>query len=297
MTVDGRCNFCGAAVSVATDRLWRKDGLDIVRCTGCGLVFRASPPTAPGVAAIYGDDYFSSSAGDTRGQGYADYLGEEDAHRLNARARLDRLAQAGFRGGKLLDVGCAAGFFADEARRGGFEVAGIEVSATMARCARERFGLDVWQGAFLDAPLAEGSFDVVTMWDYIEHSIDAAGDLSRAAALLRSGGLLALSTGDAASPVARLSGRRWHLLTPRHHNYFFTEPTLRAYLAQVGLEAISVSRPPSLYSVTYLAYKLRTLADVALLRAAADFLAGSRLGQARVRVNLWDIMTVIARKP
>src|SRR5207245_2380942 len=105
-------------------------------------------------------------------------------------------------------------------------VEGVELAPVMVEHARNRLGLKVHASAFADVELEAEGFDVITMWDYIEHSTDPAGDLRRAAELLRPGGMLAVSTGDAGSIVARVSGRRWHLLTPRHHNFFFTRSSL-----------------------------------------------------------------------
>jgi hypothetical protein len=135
------------------------------------------------------------------------------------------------------------------------------------------------------------------MWDYIEHSIDPLGDLRRAHDLLRTGGLLALSTGDVHSLVARASGSRWHLLTPRHHNFFFSARNLRLACERAGFEVVSVRHPGSRYSLRYLTYKLRSvLPESTLVRRVGDaFSAGAR-GRLAVPVNLGDIVTVVARR-
>src|SRR5919198_1321189 len=159
------CNVCGAEVDRDRDRRWRKDGHDVLRCPSCGTHFRADLPSPDDLREIYGPAYFSASAGETGGQGYADYLGEEANHRLNAVARLGLLER---RPGRLLDVGCAAGFFLDEARKRGWTVQGVELAPAMAEHARGRLGLDVRVGSFADADL-EPRFDAVTLWDYIEH--------------------------------------------------------------------------------------------------------------------------------
>ena len=126
-------------------------------------------------------------------------------HRLSARRRLDLLEQLVSRG-QLLDVGAAAGFFVDEARKRGWDAAGIDVSEPMVEWGRRE--LDAPLERQLLADLAGGAFDALTMWDYIEHALEPAADLRHARELLRPGGVLALSTGDAATLVARASGSR-----------------------------------------------------------------------------------------
>jgi hypothetical protein len=162
----------------------------------------------------------------------------------------------------------------------------------MSDWARDRLRLDVSTDVFEDGRL-EGSFDVVTMWDYIEHSIDPAAALAHAAALLEPGGVLALSTGDASSLVARVSGARWHLLAPAH-TFYFTPRTLGRYLDRAGFDVVESGYPASLYSIAHAAYKLRTLADVAPVRVLADRLARTRAGARSLPLNLWDIVTVYA---
>jgi hypothetical protein len=70
------------------DLAWRKDGRDILRCRACGLLFRADLPAPNDLPALYGAAYFHSGERSEHGEGYADYLAEEDLHRLNARRRL-----------------------------------------------------------------------------------------------------------------------------------------------------------------------------------------------------------------
>ena len=259
-------------------------------------MFRAELPDGAELAEIYGRAYFESSDAAMAGQGYGDYLGDEENHRSNSVARL-RLLERHRSPGYLLDIGCAAGFFLDEARNRGWHVHGVEFSPEMARFAKERLALDVDNAAFADAELGARRFDVITMWDYIEHSVDPHGDVERAWGLLEPRGLLAISTGDAASVVARLSGRRWHLLTPRHHNFFFTRASLLRLMRGVGFEVELCAYRSSLYSVSYLFHKLQTFADVSPLRRAAAKVATSRAGQVPVPINLFDIVTVVGRRP
>jgi len=290
------CNLCSSSVDPETQLVWRKDGLDVLRCPTCGLVFRADPPTRAELADIYALDYFRDSVNGSNLHGYSDYLRDEAQHRANARRRLRLVERYASRSGRLLDVGCAAGFFAEEAAQRGWHAEGVDVSAEMAKWGRAHLGVRIAEGTLRDVPSAPGSFDAVTMWDYLEHATDPADDLARSHELLGSGGILALSTGDIGSAAARLSGRRWHLLTPRHHNFFFSRKTLADLLGRSGFEVLQMSAPGALYSLHHVAYKLEALLAAPRLRRLAARIAAGPVGRTAVPLNLFDIVTVVARK-
>jgi 2-polyprenyl-3-methyl-5-hydroxy-6-metoxy-1,4-benzoquinol methylase len=294
---DTTCNVCGGPVPAAQPAVWHKDGFDIVRCRQCGLLFRRALPTVDELSEIYAEAYFRRPEDDPGGQGYDDYLHDEELHRRNAAMRVRRLGDH-LPPGRLLDVGAAAGFFMDEARRVGWAVEGIDVSPDMSGWGREHLGLELHTATFRDALLSHAPYDCVTMWDYIEHSIDPAGELARAHELLRPGGVLALSTGDAGSLAARLSGRRWHLLTPHHHNFFFSTATLVRACRDAGFQVLTSGHPGARYTLRYLTYKLRSMApESQVVRRTGEAFERSRAGTIAIPVNLWDIVTVIARRP
>jgi hypothetical protein len=120
-------------------------------------------------------------------------------------------------------------------------------------------------------------------------ALDPAGDLARAHGLLAPDGVVALSTGDRDSLAARLSRKRWHLLTPRHHNFFFSTPTLTRLLHATGFEVIWSGHPGARYSLAHIAHK-------SLPNAIAERVARSKVARYSVPVNLFDIVTVVARK-
>lgn len=271
------------------------DGHAIVRCPGCGLVQRAVFPTPDELRALYDVDYFTASAGSLGAEGYLDYVADEEVHRANARRRL-RLLGRHVAPGPLLDVGCAAGFFVDEARRAGWLARGVDVSEPMVAWGVEHLAADLAVGTLADLDPGEPE-SCITMWDYLEHAIDPRGDVQAALARLRPGGVLVLSTGDAGSPVARLSLRRWHLMTPRHHNVFFSRATIRRLLTSVGFEVVSVGAPASVYPIRYLAHKAGLVLDARPVHAVARRVATSRAGSVPLPVNLFDVMTVVARRP
>jgi SAM-dependent methyltransferase len=277
------CIVCGGALRPAL----RKDGFDLVSCASCGLLMRAHLPSRADLEEIYAPEYFEYRP-DNPADGYADYLGDAERHREAARRRLALIERFAPSRERALDVGAAAGFFVDEAIRAGWDAQGIDVARHVVEWGRREFGVPLRLGD-LSAVEGAASYALVTMWDYIEHSLDPAGELAKASDLLASGGILALSTGDLDSVAARLSRSRWHLLTPRHHNFFFSVSTLTRLLARSGFEVVWRGHPGSRYSVAHLAYKLGS-------GALTQRLANASLGRVSLPVNLFDIVTVVARK-
>ena len=290
------CVLCAASFDADENVRWVRHGFAIVRCPSCGLLFRRDLPTKEELDEIYGVSYFQGSP-DGSGTGYLDYIGDETLHRQAAQRRLALIERTDPHRGRLLDVGAAAGFFVAEAQAHGWEAGGLDVSEAMVRWGREHLGVPLELGMLASAEAGpEGSLDVLTMWDYIEHSIDPVGEVREARRLLKPGGLFALSTGDAATLVARISGRRWHLLAPEYHNYFFTASTLTRLLEENGFEVVSFDHRGSRYPLGYLVHKLRTVADWRILDTLTRRLAESRVGSLAAPVNLWDIATVVARR-
>lgn len=290
------CNLCGAPVDPENSLRWHKDGFRIVRCASCGLVFRFEPPSYSDLAEIYAPSYFRDDVATPDKQGYSDYLGDAELHRHNARRRL-RLLERNVERGRLLDVGAAAGFFVAEARTRGWDAEGIDVSSEMIAWGRSTLGVPLATTRLDQLERDPRAFDAITMWDYIEHAVDPAADVARCSELLAAGGILALATGDVDSTLARISGPRWHLLTPHHHNYFFSRGTLRRLLTNAGFEVLSMRAASNSYSLAHLVYKLQTLATVAAVRRAAAAIRASPAGSIALPVNLFDIVTVVARKP
>jgi Methyltransferase domain len=272
----------------------RKDGFELVSCATCGLLMRRRLPAHEELEHTYAPAYFEYRPEEPT-DGYADYLGDAEQHRETARRRLALIDRFAPSRGRLLDVGAAAGFFVDEARRAGWDAEGIDVAPHMVDWGRRELGVSLRVG---DLSVVEkcGTYQVLTMWDYIEHSVDPAGDLTRSNELLEPEGVVALSTGDIESLAARVSASRWHLLTPRHHNFFFGTRTLIRLLGRCGFDVVWLGHPGSRYSLAHLAYKLDGMAKIPLTAAVARRIAGSPLGRYRLPVNLFDIVTVLARK-
>lgn len=280
------CHCCGERSALACRFVVR--GHDIVRCGRCGLQYVDRLPSQEQLDAIYGEEFFAV------GRKFED--DDRSPGMINARARLDALEKLpDVRRERWLDVGCATGQFLLCAIGRAGSVQGVELSRAAAGRATDR-GLDVAVGDFLEAPVPANRFDVVSMWDYIEHVPDPLANLRRAAEALRPGGYLALSTGNVDSLLAVITGRYWHLMIPPRHLYFFSPATIGRLLSAAGFELVEIGTPGKRVPLDFLAWKLTWLAAPGLAPRVVALARGLRIGRLAPRVNLRDIMTVYARK-
>jgi SAM-dependent methyltransferase len=264
-------------------------GFTIVRCPRCGLVFVDGCQSLGGLEAFYGPAYFRGD-GDSP-IGYADYVGQRLLHRRNARSLLRLLEREGpGTGRRLVDLGCAHGFFLAAARERGWTGCGVDISPDAVRYARETLGLEVRLGGPEGAGLESGAFDAVTLIGTIEHVPDPLAMLRGAARLLRPGGLLLITTLDIEGVL-----RLWEWKPPEHL-YYFSFRTLSALVRAAGLEVRWRRWYWAWYAVGDLGARLLRYAR--LPGAAAIARAADRLGLDRLAIRIpTNEMIVLARKP
>ena len=201
------CRACGAAAEPAGQRFGRFAGRDFTfaRCRHCGFGFVVDP--LEDLAAIYDEAYY-------RGQGadpLVDYIGELEAPGRSIRLyewrgilKAVEALRGSVAGARWLDYGCGNGGLVRYVRgRRALDMMGYE-EGWAAQAGREA-GIPILDRAALDA-LEDGSCDIVTAVEVIEHMVDPAELLATARRLLKPGGLLFLTTGNAA-PVADQIGR------------------------------------------------------------------------------------------
>jgi SAM-dependent methyltransferase len=229
-TVDvGTCALCGSSNFAVA---FEEAPYSVRRCAVCTLVWVSPRRTAQGLRDLYGEDYWRSDSPKT--VGYGDYRQDEDLYLRTFRRRMKFVLRHGPRGGKALDVGAAAGYFMKVLDENGFEPAGVELSAEIASHIREHFGFDVHVGTLETAPFSPASFDLITMWDVVEHLPDPVAVLTAARTLLKPSGALVIETQNVDSAFARLLGRRWHHYKHAEHLYHFNRRTIADLLRETG---------------------------------------------------------------
>lgn len=189
-----------------------------MRCKDCGVTFARR---WPGDAELddhyrgYGHAWFDSSITRLR---YRELLATFEPHR---------------RTNGLLDIGCGAGYFLEEARTRGWRVWGSEYGGRALEMARAR-GLEVFQAPLTLDTFAAASFDVVTAFEVFEHLRDPVHEAEVVAHVLRPGGLLYCTTPNFNSLSRRVLGPWWNVVDYPEHLWYFTPRTLRDCLGRLG---------------------------------------------------------------
>jgi SAM-dependent methyltransferase len=273
------CPACGRTTGHRVR--FHANGCDILQCSNCGLGRTETSGFDP--AAYYTEDYFSGR----RADGYADYVGAEPVLRREFARSVDFI-RTYRRDGKLLELGCAYGFFLMEAARH-FDVTGIELAAEAAEHG-QRAGLKVVQGTADEARLRQiGPVDVIVLFDVIEHLPEPRETLALCRRQLNPGGIMVITTGDFGSLVARLTGVKWRLMTPPQHLWFFTQESMRRLASSLGVTVEHVDHPWKIVPASLIAFQLRRMLGL----RSASLASASRVG---IPVNLFDAMRVVLRK-
>lgn len=244
-------NHCALCSEAGSRSLFQVDGALVVSCRGCGLVRQDTRPLAS--SELYDSDYYATD--DPKG-GYANYFLDSGVNRRTFRDRVRAIEKRYGRVGRLLDIGCALGDFLMEAKDAGWDVEGVEISHFAAQRARER-GLRVSAGRLEDLDLPPASFDVITLYDAIEHMTDPVTTLAAVRRLLKPGGLMHLVTPNVGGLQARLLGRHWYHYKPGEHLFYFAPRTLRTTVERSGLRWRGWSRSSSYLTFTYVFSRLR----------------------------------------
>ena len=158
--------------------------------------------------------------------------------RLRATESQVRLVRKYNEGTHLLDIGCGEGFFLFNASRFGYTAKGVEPAQDAAAYARKEFGLDIEAKPFEALQFPESQFDVVTLWQVLEHMPYPLMVLKEVHKILKPGGIAVITTPDIEGIPARILKMRWWCITRLHVNQF-TAGTLMNILGNVGFKNIS----------------------------------------------------------
>lgn len=200
-----------------------------VRCEHCGLLVVHPFPETADLLSCYDDRAHSPV------HPADDPSRELPVHRVRFDEELDRIEWFARRG-RILDIGCAWGFFLDRCKRRGWEAQGVELSSVEARYARQRFGVEVFTGPLGDAGFPDRHFDVVTLWHVFEHIPAPLATLVEIRRILKPDGLTVIAV---PTPI---SAPDYVFQAVPLHLFYFNETTLARALRQSGFRPIQTRK-------------------------------------------------------
>lgn len=281
------CAACGHNRAVF---LFEKYGYSILRCRCCRFEFVDFDAQDGFTKDFYTEDFFVEGH---HKFGYADYL-QEKPSLMRSNVKRASFVERYIKGGSILDVGCAAGFFL-EALGPHWDVYGCEPSEAMVAIARERFGNRIAQTSLEDYEPGR-KFDVVSMWDCLEHMTDPNLAMTKAASLLNDDGFLFIGTPDAGSPAPRILGRHWYYYIPPAHLQHFDRWNIEIFLERNGFRMKSLFYFGKSVSLAEMIANISYVLDHPGIKRLSERILKSPKLNVSVPFMVFDDMTIMARK-
>lgn len=224
----------------------------VVTCNHCGLVFLSPRLTEKAILKLYADEAYYVS--EVAGQGYDEYL---EVRPNWVRTFTRRLGEIGKyqKPGKVLDIGCGPGFFLEAAQAQGYDVYGLDPSDYIVKVARERFGEKIKHGVIETADYSAAEFDLVVAFDTFEHIYHPLEWLEAVGRVVKPGGILAMTTPDPTSLLARISRRGWVSYKLPEHVFYWSPVTVRRALEK-NWEVLEINRAGQYAKLSFLFRRL-----------------------------------------
>ncbi|MEP6835791.1 MAG: class I SAM-dependent methyltransferase [Gemmatimonas sp.] len=266
------CTLCGSTELKEVPlystylNLWGNTDARIRRCKKCDMIFLEPYPVAQ-LDKMYAENYFvlddlhGGAADGGTPLAYADLA----AGRVpKFQSTIDLLKQYVPAPARLMDVGAATGEFADIARRGGYDVSGIELSDYASKQAHDRFGFDFFVGP-LEAYPNVAPFDIIHLSHVLEHFVDVHASLDKMNSMLSANGVIYIEVPFAWNLSERVHARLGRVIPfsvwSVHHRSMFRPKTLRAFFAKHGFRCRHMTlTPPNRYPSNSLADRAKNLA-------------------------------------
>ncbi len=288
------CSLCGKKGAYSH---FVKLGHQISKCPNCDLYsLNFAGDYQKFITTYYSKGFFT---GGKLYRAYADYVGDKKTVLKNMKKYLTVIRKFKKKG-KLLDLGCAMGFLIEEANQWNYDAYGVDISEYAVNIAKKLVGNNrISMGKVEDLDMVLGknnSFDIVTMFDLIEHLENPKEVLKKVAKVMNKDGILVIQTGDAGSTWAKLMGKNWHFFAPPQHFYFYSQKNMRDLLQQAGFKVVKIQKVGKWVSLRYLFHMMRYINKDTLGDIFYHFTAKNFLGLIPVFMRMNDNMVVIAKK-
>ncbi len=257
---------------------------DVYQCRVCNLAWVCDSETVARVISSYETENFDET-----------YEKERENRKKTASVLVGKIKKIKPHG-KLLDIGCYSGIFLEAAQEVGYEIFGIEASRGALALARQKIKGDLRVGMaeniLVDFP--DKSFDIIILFDVLEHLSNPQKVLTLIKLKLKDDGLLVFSTPDFSSFLSKIQGKNWHALLPQHL-FYFSVGNIKLILAQTGFGLKKYCYIGRHFSFFYLLqHYLNSRGSTG--KWFLKFVKSSGLANLTIPINLFDQLLIFANK-
>lgn len=231
------CDLCEADRPVQIPAVGQSG---MVYCGKCGFIYRYLRPDEKKLKNFYGQEwYFNKGYQKGNEKVTGNYLADKDNIMRFVRKRYKTISQYK-KGGDLLDIGSAMGFYLDYFKKHDWKVCGIEISEYAAKYSQNQLGIkDIFVGDVNQARYPQASFDLITLWLILEHLINPVETLKKIYHWLKKGGIIGIKVPTISGITGKLRPAFWFRnFHPQDHMVAFTVESLRRMLEKIGFEIL-----------------------------------------------------------
>lgn len=252
----------------------------IVKCKNCGLMY--VNPIRPHKEII---EEYATGSDET-------FISQNDA-RVDTFKKYLKILDSKFpKKGKVLDIGTAGGAFLKAVKEDGWDCEGIEPNRWMAEWAMKRYGVKIHIGTLDDFKGKNEAYDVITLWDVLEHVPNPMNTLEKCNSLLKKEGLLIVNYPDIGSIISKIMRSKWVFLLSVHL-YYFDRKTIREYLKKTKFDVLEIKPHFQKLELGYLAQRIspynKTISKIVTK-------AVGTAGLSKVQIPYWLGQTLVIAK-
>lgn len=233
------CNYRFAEILFERKSMVGDDFYKVVRCQECTLVYQYPPLNEKEIKRIYSCEYFSNTA-PLNMYGYRNYAIYKDKLISDWYLTFKDLGILSYLNNgdyekKVLDIGCAYGFFLDFMRNRGYIPYGVDISPSAVEFARNKLNLEkVFLGKLEDIKFEDEFFDIITLYHILEHVVDPRKLLEEVYRILKKEGLIIIQIPVIDSVVYKIFRNKWRQFRIPEHTFYFSRKTISLLLKEVG---------------------------------------------------------------
>jgi len=266
------------------------------KCRECGTLFVASELSTKDIYEHYSSNYYEAQGTDSKQrEGYDSYFSLQDSLNISFENKL-KLISRRIGAGRLLDMGTAYGSFLKKASCQ-YECVGVEISRYAAKTARTINQAQMVVSNLEETPFKDSHFDVITMWDVIEHLRYPVIALREVNRLLRAGGFCFISTDDVNNWLVKLMGRKWWSIAPPLHLSHFSKKSIKMAVERAGgFEICEIIKDQRMYKLNEIVRHFGTSYRNNFLSSLGLLIEDSPIGQVSVSIKRPEQFILILRK-